>query len=85
MAGNKVMEAVELEMLPLERLVVVRIVAALKRPVSLIFQEEALLMATVGWILLKLLKTSSWVVFVVVLFCWEGKLLMEWYSKEKLL
>jgi hypothetical protein len=40
-------------MLPLGGLVVVRIVVALKRPVSLISQEEALLMATIGWMLLK--------------------------------
>ncbi len=75
MAGNKVMEAAEPVMLPLGRLVVVRIVVALKRPVSLVFQEEALLTATIGWTPLKISETSSWVLYVVVLFCREGKLL----------
>jgi hypothetical protein len=53
MAESKVMEESGLVILPLGRLVVVRIVVALKRPVSLIFQEEALLMATIGWMPLK--------------------------------
>ncbi len=53
MAESKVMEESRLVILPLGRLVVVRIVVALKRPVSLIFQEEALLMATIGWMPLK--------------------------------
>jgi hypothetical protein len=70
------MEAAGLVMLPLGRLVVVRIVVALKRPVSLVFQEEVLLMATIGWMQLKISETSSWVLYaVLVLFCWEGKLL----------
>ncbi len=68
-AGNKVMEAAGVVMLLLGRLVVVRIVVTLKRQVSLIFQEEALLMATIGWMLLTISDTSSWVLFVVVLFC----------------
>jgi hypothetical protein len=75
MAGNKLMEAAGPAMLPQERLVVVRIVVALKRPVSLVFQEEAFLMATIGWILLKISETSSWVLYVLVIFCWKGRLL----------
>ncbi len=77
MAEIKVMEVSSGQvMLPLGRLLVVRIVVALKRPVSLIFQEEALLMATIGLMPLKNLKTSSLVeLLVVVLFSWEEKLL----------
>ena len=53
MAESKVMQESGLVILPLGRLVVVRIVLSLKRPLSLIFQEEALLMATIGWMPLK--------------------------------
>jgi hypothetical protein len=72
--GNKLMEAAGPAMLPQERSVVVRVVVALKRPVSLVFQEEAFLMATIGWIRLKISETSSWV-YVLVIFCWKGRLL----------
>ncbi len=60
MDERKVMEASSgLVMLPVGRLAVLKIVVALKRPVSLVFPEETLLTVTIGWIPLKISETSS--------------------------